>query len=76
MEIETLKELKKIIKIEKKKYLNTENMHDYILKIVKSNPDVKVWKFIKQMRKTSYLYHNRKKCNLFIKIFNKCKYYE
>lgn len=61
MEIETLKELKKIIKIEKKKYLNTENKHDYILKIIKNNPDIKVWKFIKQMRKTSYLYHNRKK---------------
>lgn len=58
MKINNKKELKRIIKLEKELYFNN-NFYQLYLKVVKLHPDYFTWKFVKQMRITSYYYLKR-----------------
>lgn len=58
MEINCKKELKRIVKEEKKLYFSN-GFYQLFLKCIKLHPDYFVWKFVKRMRITSYYYSKR-----------------
>ena len=66
MEINNKEQLKRIIKLEKKLYMK-DSFYQNLLKVLKAHPDYFVWKFVKQMRITSYYYSRRK--NIFYALF-------
>lgn len=68
MIINSKKELKRIIKIEKKNYFNN-GIYQFLLKFVKSHPDYFSWKFIRKMRITSYYYNKRNKSFIYALLY-------
>lgn len=67
MEINSKKELKQIIKSEKELYFN-KGGYQLFLKAIKLHPDYFTWKFVKQMRITSY-YYSKRNNNIIYSVF-------
>jgi len=59
LEITTRAELKNILSYERKMYFGSMGTYQIFLRITKNHPDYYAWKYIKQMRKTSYYYSKR-----------------
>ena len=56
--ISSRKKLKKVLKLEKKAYI--ENFKDYIKKVLSANEKIDIWRFQKHLRKAEY-YNNKGK---------------
>lgn len=72
MEILTKAQLKEINRTEYNLFFSRIGKYQTLLKILKRHPDYMTWKYIHQMRKTSYFYGKRKSSpiNSFLYIMN------
>lgn len=58
MKIETMQELNKILKKERKNYVS-DNFRDLLLQHLKCDEKIQIWKYLKSMRKANYFYYKR-----------------
>jgi len=57
--INTIQDLREYLRYEKKLYIHN-NTKDKLLDIITNMPNIKIWKYVKLLRKTEYFYNNRR----------------